>query len=193
MGDVFMLYLAGHGDIIEGDYHFIPWEMRYTSPEALKTGSISRSQFQECLKEIKAQKSMIIIDTCHAGGFSTNETGAFAMRGMEEKSAIRRFKHFTGRAIFAAAAKDQKAPEGYKNHGVFTYALLEAMTEKADIFGNNNGFISVDEVVKYVTERVAEISEKEWQISQYPYSDLSGSPYFDIGCRKGYDQPGCQP
>jgi WD40 repeat protein len=193
VGDVFMLYLAGHGTIIEGDYHFIPWEMKYTSPQALKTYSISRSQFQDLLKKIKAQKSMIIIDTCHSGAFSSNESQAFAMRGMEEKSAIRRFKHFTGRAIFAAAAKDQKAPEGYRNHGVFTYALLEAMKEKADLFGNKNGFISVDEVVKYVTERVAEISKKEWQINQYPYSDLTGAPYFDIGCRKGYDRPGCQP
>jgi uncharacterized caspase-like protein len=167
--------------------------MKYTSPQALKTYSISRSQFQDLLKEIKAQKSMIIIDTCHSGAFSSNESQAFAMRGMEEKSAIKRFKHFTGRAIFAAAAKDQKAPEGYRNHGVFTYALLEAMKEKADLFGNKNGFISVDEVVKYVTERVAEISAKEWQINQYPYSDLTGAPYFDIGCRKGYDRPGCQP
>ncbi|KPA13953.1 secreted protein containing Peptidase C14, caspase catalytic domain protein [Candidatus Magnetomorum sp. HK-1] len=193
VGDVFMLYLAGHGTIIEGDYHFIPWEMKYTSPQALKSGSISRSQFQDLLKQIKAQKSMIIIDTCHSGAFSSNESTAFAMRGMAEKSAIRRFKHFTGRAIFAAAAKDQKAPEGYNNHGVFTYALLEAMKEKADLFGNKDGFISVDEVVKYVTKRVTEISEKEWQIHQYPYSDLTGSPYFDIGCQKGYDQPGCQP
>ncbi|KPA13689.1 secreted protein containing Peptidase C14, caspase catalytic domain protein [Candidatus Magnetomorum sp. HK-1] len=192
VGDVFMLYLAGHGTIIEGDYHFIPWEMKHTSPQALKSGSISRSQFQIYLKEIKAQKSMIIIDTCHSGAFSSNESGPFAMRGLEEKSAIRRFKHFTGRAIFAAAAKNQKATEGYKNHGVFTYALLEAMKEKADIFGNNNGFISVDEIVKYVTKRVQEISEKEWKINQYPYSDLSGAPYFDIGCRKGFDRVGCK-
>jgi WD40 repeat protein len=193
VGDVFMLYLAGHGTTIEGDYHFIPWEMKYTSPQALKTYSISRSQFQDLLKKIKAQKSMIILDTCHSGAFSSNESQALAMRGMKEKSAIRRFKHFTGRAIFAAAAKDQETPDNYRNHGLFTYALLEAMQEKADLAGNKNGFISVDEVVKYVTERVAEIAEKEWQINQYPYSDLTGAPYFDIGCRKGYDRPGCQP
>ena len=30
-----------------------------------------------------------------------------------KSDAIRRFKHFTGQAIFAAAAK---SPEGYKNH-----------------------------------------------------------------------------
>jgi len=51
---------------------------------------------------------------------------------------------------FTFTTKDQKAPEGYRNHGVFTYALLEAIKEKADLFGNKNGFISVHEVVKYV-------------------------------------------
>jgi len=193
MGDVFILYLAGHGTIINGDYHFIPWEMKHTSPQALKDGSISRAQFQDYLKNIKAQKSMILIDTCHSGGFSSDASSAFVMRGTDEKGAISRFKHFKGRAIFAAASKSQKAAEGYKNHGVFTYALLEAMKDKADLLGNKDGFISVDEIVKYVTKRVHEISAQEWQINQYPYADMSGVPYFDIGCRKGFDGVGCKP
>ncbi|MCP4105361.1 MAG: hypothetical protein GY749_07480 [Desulfobacteraceae bacterium] len=183
VNDVFVLYLAGHGMGINGDYHFVPWELRLENEQALN-GCISQDKLREWLKKIKALKSLIILDTCNAGMF------AKAGRGIGDKTAIIRFMNATGRATLAATSEMAQALEGHKGHGVFTYALLEGLKSQAD--SNSDNIITVDELAKYVREQVPKITYKKWQYEQIPMSDLQGSPYFPIGCREGHEGKGCR-
>jgi WD40 repeat protein len=173
--DVFVLCLMGHGMAIEGNYHFIPWEAVYENIESLKEASISHEKIESLLEKIPALKSLIVLDTCYAGLLAEQS------RGMVEKTAIERLMRSTGRAFLAATSKTQYAIEGYKKHGVFTYALLEGLKGKADRPGEGKGVIRIDELGEFVRWEVPKITKEKWGFEQIPMRRLTGDS-FEIGC-----------
>ena len=149
--DVFVLYLAGHGASVDRDYHFIPWDAVYTSTDALRRRSLTHEQFRNLLAKIPATKTVLLLDTCSAGGFGRQEG-----RGVVEKDAIDRLSRLTGRAMIAATANEKMAIEGAGGHGAFTFVLLEGLQGKAD--------------------RLPEITCK-WGYEQFPFSTTEGSSF----------------
>jgi hypothetical protein len=174
--DVFVLYLAGHGTVLDdGRYYFIPWELRYENQEALRDGSIDQSRLRTLLGGIPALKSLVMLDTCNSGGF--------AARGLSEKAAIDRLMRATGRNVLAASSDSQLALEGYRGHGVFTYALLQGLRGQADRRGDRDGTVDIDELAEFVSERVPQITMEHWHYEQIPMRKLEGDP-FPIGRSK---------
>lgn len=137
--DVFIFYLAGHGvtNDSDGDYYYLPSDFRYTGSEAIVSGGISKQIIMENLLKIKAQKLILLFDTCNSGSFIDKP----ASRGISEKTAIDRLKKTIGRAIIVASSESQVALEGFEDHGVFTYALIQGLLGKADF--NKNDQITV--------------------------------------------------
>ena len=173
--DLFILYMAGHGITQDGKYHFIPWDFIYKNEDSVRNNSINQDKLQNLLAMIPAMKSIILLDTCNSGSFTK-----LAARGMSEKTAIAKLTRATGRATIVASSDTQVALEGYKGHGVFTYALLEGIKGKADTNGNNNGEISINELAEYVSEEVPRITLKQWGYEQFPMQNLQGRS-FPIG------------
>jgi WD40 repeat protein len=178
--DVFVLYLSGHGFAEDGRYYFIPQELSYTDHEALVKGSLSGEALIGLLTSIKAQKSLVILDTCFAGA-ALNTPQLFAMlpRGLEEKSAIDRLMRATGRAFLAATTDVDLALEGYKGHGLYTYALLEGLRGDADLkaAGNHDGNVTVDELSQYLEQRVPSLSLEAFKRTQVPMRYLAGQSF----------------
>jgi WD40 repeat protein len=166
--DVFVLYLSGHGTAIDGAYHFVPQEVRYTNRERLHEQSLDETSLRTALSGIKAGKSLILIDTCSSGAFA-GPPGRY----LGEKEALDRFSRVTGRTIIAAAANDKMALEGEGGHGAFTYILLEALKGKAA--HNDSGFILVSELAAYVEEELPRLTQRKWGYQQIPVSRMEGS------------------
>jgi hypothetical protein len=59
--------------------------------------------------------------------------------------------------VLTAAAEGKPAFEGYEGHGVFTWALLDAL-KNGD--RNGNGFIELSELVAHVQDQVPRIAAK---------------------------------
>src|SRR5262249_8430770 len=100
-----------------------------------------------------AKRAVILLDTCESGAL----TGGHAKsrtEGTVSEAAVGRLHEATGRPVLTAASPGKSAYENYKGHGVFTYALIEAL-HKGDT--NNNGKIEVTELAAYVEERVPEL------------------------------------
>jgi uncharacterized caspase-like protein len=173
--DVFILFLAGHGTAFDGEYHFIPWEVVYENEAALRARSLNQSKLQELLRKIPAQKTLVLLDTCSAGAFTPGR----AVSG--EKAAIDRLMKVTGRAVLAATSDTKMALEGHEGHGVFTYALLQALAGKA-LESNDNQAVDIDELASYVAEEVPKITLQRWGYEQFPMRDLQGAS-FAIGRR----------
>ena len=174
--DVFVLYLAGHGTAVDGNYHFIPWELKIENEDALRNKSLSNEKLQTLLSKISATRSLVLLDTCRAGSALT-----LASRSLEEKTAIARLMAASGRAIIAASTSQQMALEANDDrHGVFTYAVLKGLKGEADY--NKNSDIEVDELALFVTNVVPEITTKRWNYKQVPMRDLQGAS-FPIGRR----------
>ena len=175
--DVFVFYMAGHGVAMDGRYHFIPWKFQYINKDSVAEHALVEKDLQSWLAMIPALKSLVIMDTCNSGAFSI----VASRSGLAEKGAIDRLMRSTGRAFLAASTKEQVAMEGIGGHGVFTYALLNALGGEADReSGNRDGETDINELAKYVGDTVPSITHKKWGYRQIPMQDLQGQS-FPIG------------
>jgi len=195
VNDVFVLYLSGHGKTLDGNYHFIPWEFEYENDDSIRQKAMSHKKIQELLEMIRANKSIMILDTCYSG------SAVMAAKGLDEKeaidnlikqTAIDRLNNATGRVILAATSDKSRAYE-YEGHGIFTYVLLQGLKGYADFCrGDKNGFTDIDELRKYVKDEVRRITVEKFRSKQNPVSSVIDDP-FDIGIPEKNISPECLP
>ena len=68
------------------------------------------------------------------------------------------------------------AHEGHPDgHGVLSYALLEGLRGAAN--RDKDKYIDIDEISKYVTGRVPEITLELWGFEQFPQRSLQGMSF----------------
>ncbi len=154
--DTFVFFAAGHGYSLDGRFYLIPQDYNGgTSPKALARRAIGQERLQDWIaNRIKAKKAIILLDTCESGALTQGYTRSRVDRPASE-AAIGRLHEATGRPVLTAAAEGQDAKEAGKlGHGVFTYALLNALRH-AD--SNNNGLIEVSELAAYVEDLVPKL------------------------------------
>ena len=168
--DVVLIYLAGHGENINDKWYFIPHELTYPEREEdVKTKGISSDELSGYMKNIKAQKILVLIDACKSGAVLV------AFRGFEDRKALSQLSRSTGVHIIAASTKDQFAAEVKDlGHGVFTYTLLEGLKGKAAGGGET---VTVFKLKAYLDEQLPEITKKYKQEAQYPVGDTRGMDF----------------
>jgi WD40 repeat protein len=168
--DVFVLFMAGHGKTQDGRYYFLPSDFRYVDETSIAAAGIDQDQFQDWLARIPARKSVLLYDTCDSGAL----TNAATSRGLEEVAALARMTRAMGRTVLSASTDDAPALEGYNGHGVFTYALLQAL---GDGDANDDGTIEVTELAGAIDRVVPEISYAMFNLRQIPQMSIVGSDF----------------
>jgi WD40 repeat protein len=154
--DTFVLFGAAHGTSQDGRFYLIPQDYNGgTNPASLRERAIGQDRLQDWLANlIKAKKVLVLLDTCESGalvaGYARSRTDAPA-----SEAAIGRLHEATGRPVLTAAAEGKPAFEGYEGHGVFTWALLDAL-RNAD--RNGNGMIELSELVTHVQDQVPKLA-----------------------------------
>ncbi|MEI6610473.1 MAG: caspase family protein [Deltaproteobacteria bacterium] len=176
--DLFVLYVASHGTVDDGEYFLITSNVGSTRTEKLKTDAIGQSVFKELVGNIPATKKLIIIDTCNAGALGEAIQVAMLTRGMSEDTAMKILSRAVGSTILSASTSMQEALEGYQGHGLFTYVLTEGLKGKAD--KGNTGYVRTTELADYVDNEVPSLAEKIFKKAQYPTISISGQA-FPIG------------
>ena len=166
--DVFVFYISGHGAAYNGDYYFISYDFNGSDIST----AVSKEFILEQLSKISASKTVLLLDTCNSGAIVNGGGG-------DSNTAFARLSHKTGQAIIAASSDTQTAMEGYEGHGVFTYALIDALSGKADFINDNK--ISLQEVNLYVSNFVPMISKLKWNHRQNPWCDLRGQDFVLVG------------
>ena len=168
--DAVLIYLAGHGENINEKWYFIPHELTYPEREEdVKTKAISSDELSDAIKNISAQKVLVVIDACKSGAV------LLAFRGFEDRKALSQLSRSTGVHIIAASSKDQFAAEVKElGHGVFTYTLLEGLNGKAV---NKGEIVTVRKLMSYIEEQLPELTKKYKQEAQYPVVDSRGMDF----------------
>ena len=170
VNDVFVLYISGHGitNDKDGDYYFIP----YGCPNGadVTKRAINQDTFKQILSQIKAVKTVILLDTC--------ESGTMASKDLLDTS-INRFGGNVGTAIIAGASSKQNAIDGYKKHGIFTYTVLDAMSNKKVYDFEDK--ISIGDIAKYVKIVLPRLAKKAFNHEQKPTIYMNGDTTFAIG------------
>jgi uncharacterized caspase-like protein len=126
--DTFVLFAAAHGTSYQGLFYLIPQDYDGgTNPTSLRERAIGQDRLQDWVaNRIKAKKAILLLDTCESGalvgGYARSRTDVPA-----SEAAIGRLHEATGRPVLTAAAEGKPAFEGCEGHGVFTWALLDAL------------------------------------------------------------------
>jgi hypothetical protein len=110
-----------------------------------------------------------VFDTC-----KSSTAAGLTRGGRERETAIDRLRYATGRSVITAAR--QAAYEGYKGHGVLTYAILDALTAKQ---GEQPQEVDLYQLAAYVDREVPEITQNLFGVRQRPHNKIEGN--FPIG------------
>jgi WD40 repeat protein len=176
--DVLIFYYAGHGVIDNANnFYLVPHDVTqlYGDDGALAQKGLSSNLLQTYSKDIAAQKQLFMLDACQSAG----ALNVVAARGAAEEKALRQLARSTGTHWLTAAGSEQFASEFTQlGHGTFTYALLEALSGKADV--GQDGQITVKEISAYLQKVVPELTQKYKGTPQYPSSYGYGND-FPIG------------
>jgi uncharacterized caspase-like protein len=168
--DVFLFYYAGHGVMsteATPQFYLVPPEVEqlYGNDALLAERALSAEQLQTIAHQIQAQKQLFILDACQSAGAIQS---LVATRGAAEEKAIARLARATGTHWITATGTQQFAAEVESlGHGVFTYALLEALEGSAD---NGDGQLTVRELDAFLQSRVPELTREHRGSPQYPAS-----------------------
>ena len=175
--DVFMFYYAGHGTLDEDnddEYYLVPTDITklYGDPAQLHARGISATDLRGFLTQIKSQKQIVLMDACHSGGALKSLT----TRGVAtDEKAMVQLARSSGIVMIASSGTKQLATEfEVLKHGVFTYALLEALDGKAD---NGDKKITVNELKFYMEDRVPELTKQYGGKAQYPTGYITGNDF----------------
>ena len=167
--DTFVLFIAGHGQTSQdGKYYFLPWEIEYDSEAALTRQGLGEDRLSEMMARMPAQ-SLTVLDTCRSG-----TAISLAARASEDRGAISRLARISKRAIITASTPQGMAMEGYGDHGVLTYAVLQGLRD-GDY--DKDKRVSVDELALYIRNVVPKITEEKFKFRQIPMRELNDATF----------------
>jgi uncharacterized caspase-like protein len=169
--DVFVFFLAGHGKTVDGKYYFLPQDFRYEGEDSIVKRGVDQDRFQAWFARIAARKSILLYDTCESGSLTGDRV---AQRGIERVAALDKMTRAMGRTVLSASTEDAPALEGYRGHGVFTYAVLDALNAADD---NGNGLIEVTELASHIDQKVPDLSYEAFKLRQVPQMKIVGSNF----------------
>lgn len=159
--EIFVMY-AGHGfpDEKTQEPYLIPVDVSGADLQF----AIKLTEFYGKLTEHPTKRVTVFLDACFSGG--GREQGLIAARGVRVRP---KENALTGNlVVFAATSGDQSAlPWKDKNHGMFTYHLLQKLKE-------SKGDISYGELSDYLRTTVGTRSVIVNQKEQNPQTNVSG-------------------
>ena len=148
--DLLLVHFACHGKLIDGEPVLITNETRATNmaKKALRLAGVKQQ-----MQQSKARRQVVTLDACH--------TGVEVGRDVTDPEFIRNsYELAEGFAMICASTAQQIAQEWKeKEHGVFTYYLLEGLSGKAD--RSKKGFVTVDDLKTHVLHNL-----RRWNVEQ---------------------------
>jgi uncharacterized caspase-like protein len=169
--DVALLYLAGHGVVVQGQemFYFVPADGK--DAEIRNTG-LNTAMLAEALRNMPARRIVLIIDACQSGGAveALSKIGEVKARVEEQRAQpeSNRAGHQPGVGVhIVAATLPLSYAAGLKaDQSALAATLLEAL--------NGGGAASVKAVVEYLKKQLPETSEKAIHFSQVPLTSSVG-------------------
>jgi hypothetical protein len=185
--DTFIFLAAAHGKSENGRFHLIPQDYRSVSGRFVTKGTIGQEQLQDWFaNRVRARHGLILLDTCESGALVESRASGVDLGNSE--AAMGRLNEAIGRPVLTAAAADQAALEGYKGpitpqrHGIFTYALLDALVNGD---ANGDGKIELSELVAHVQTLAPKLShEMRAGRGQAPRRNRQSGPRLRLAMRR---------
>ena len=148
--DIAIVFLAGHGVNEKGGvYYFLPVNANL---DRLRRTGVPFTEMKNTVASL-AGKTILFIDTCHAGNIMGARAVATDITGVVNELASAE----NGAVVFASSTGKQNSFEDLAwGNGAFTKAVVEGISGKADYTGK--GKITINMLDLYISERVKELT-----------------------------------
>ena len=152
--DTVVIFLASHGITDPaGNYYFVPRDVARADILAVRRGQpgpslVSWTAFFDALRSA-AGRRILIVDTCHAG----RAEGSLDTHSLLKRSAASLFP-----LIVASKGDEQSQEYAPAKHGLFTFALMNALAPDADADGNL--LVSLQEAFTHAIPIVERLRDK---------------------------------
>jgi len=162
--DLVFIFIAGHGapdPLASQNLYFLLYDTKVVD---MPRTAFPMSELKDFLdRDIKAQRVLVMIDTCHSAGVNQKTKSLVSGRDLVQEGDENNIMNFyltnqlfkeTGRAILTSSDVNEVSQESSKwgNHGVFTWSLLEGFKGKADL--NGDKFITAGEIFQFTRDNV---------------------------------------
>ena len=177
-----VVYFSGHGYRVEsaiGDAYFLmPFAYDINK---LRQTAISGAELAAALGAIKAQKMLILLDCCHAGGLDEAKApGLTLSKAPLPAEAPALLAQGSGRIIIASSTSDELSYAG-KPYSAFTVALIEALAGKG--VAKKDGYVRATDLALYAREMVPRRTTNK----QHPVMNFEQADNFIVGYYSGGD------
>ena len=177
--DMVMIYISGHGAPDPLNPKNLYFLFHDTKVVAMDRTAYPMADLQLYLDtRLAAKRVMVFIDTCHSAGVNQRSRTFVATRELtrEDENNIsnmflaKRLYKNTGRAVLTSSDVNELSRESTKwgGHGLFTWALLDGLSGKAD--RNKDNYVTAGEIFHFTREAV----QRESAFQQNPIA-LPGS------------------
>ncbi len=141
--DTVAVFLAGHGVNDGPNYRFISTDASGTGGKIRPSSVVPWHWIEETIDQAKGRR-LLFIDTCHSAGAYNERLGNKA--------------YYANILAYSSARWDQEALESAQfKHGLFTEALVEALSGKADT--EHRGRVDTAQLNDYLQKRVPELAK----------------------------------
>lgn len=176
-----VVYFSGHGYHVAsptGEFYFLlPYG--YELAEIAKT-AISGSEFAQRLRAIPAQKLLLLLDCCHAGGVGEAKVPGLGLaKSPLPKEAQGLLAEGSGRVLIASSQENELSYAG-KPYSAFTLALIEALSGVG--VAKEDGYARVADLALHTREVVpGRTKDRQHPILHFEQADNFALAYYAGG------------
>ena len=157
--DAVFAYLAGHGEVVAGEYYFIAHD---TTAQGIAINGVPLKKIKEAFDSSPSQRAFLWLDFCHSGGIIPRDLGAEP----DDRDVISRTLEVAqgqGKLIVAACTPGQKAYESaVVGHGLFTDGLLRGLKGEAA----NKGEVTINSLFDYIARQMGSERQRPMMFGQ---------------------------
>ncbi len=174
-----VVYYSGHGtfDLSTSQYYLLQHDFK---PNDVANTALSAQDFTQALRQIKAQRLLVVIDSCHAEGMATAKAGgvlaADFLATALPKGFVDELKQGEGRAVFTSSRGQQSSwirPDGTMS--IYTYHMIEALQGAAN--QSTDTVVRISNLMNHLGKTVPESTRVMWQQEQTPFFDYAAEDF----------------
>jgi hypothetical protein len=175
------VYFSGHGLLHEtGKYYLITHDVE---PFDIPNTTLSAEDFNSALRQIKAKRLFVVIDSCHAQGMASAKSEEVVMKlpsGFVQtappKGITADLSQGKGRAVFTSCDGGEQSYIRTDNKmSIYTYHLIEALQGAGNQPHDTN--VCLSNIMNYLAKAVPESARTQCKAKQTPNFDISSEDF----------------
>lgn len=188
------VYYSGHGWIDKNtqNYYLLQHDIK---PTKLAISALAAETFTDALRQIKAERLLVVIDSCHAAGMAASKEADLELeeefegfiRVAPSKSLIDDLKQGKGRVVFTSSEGEQQSWIRNESSSIYTYHFLEALQGAGNQPGDTE--VRVSNLMNYLGKAVPKSARKLYNSEQIPHFDMDAGDFVIAKLRGGKGLP----